>query len=167
MPDGLNVNVRPARLDDVSIIVKFNQAMCRETEGHDLNEELLRRGVEGLFQRPERGFYIVATATAPSHSEHIVGQLMITFEWSDWRAAAFHWIQSVYVLPEYRRKGVFRALFEHVEREARHDPGVAGLRLYTERGNAVAKGVYERLGMREARYDMFEIDYVLAHGASD
>ena len=95
------------------------------------------------------------------YARRLVGQLLITYEWSDWRNAFFWWIQSVYVSSEHRRHGVYRTLHNHVLAEANRQGDVCGLRLYVDRDNAVAQRVYSGLDMQQARYDMFEIDFVL------
>ena len=102
------------------------------------------------------GFYIVAESGGA-----MVGQLMITYEWSDWRNGTFWWIQSVYVRPEDRGRGVFRLLYDAALRMARASGGSCGLRLYVEGDNARAQQVYERMGMRATSYRLFENDFVM------
>ena len=142
------------------MIADFNARMAAETEGRRLDPVLLRAGVESLLADPGKGIYYLAETGSPSA---VAGQLMLTFEWSDWRNANFWWIQSVYVRPESRGTGVFRALYRHVEGLARSRSDVCGLRLYVERANANAQQAYARLGMKRAAYEMFEIDFVFAH----
>src|SRR5262245_43882584 len=117
--------------------------MALETEGRRLDPALVRAGVAGLFAERARGRYLVA-----ERARRIVGALMLTTEWSDWRNGQFWWIQSVFVTRAERGRGVYRALHRHVEREARATPGVVGLRLYVEEENEVARGVYAALGMQ-------------------
>lgn len=124
--------------------------MARETEGIALDLEVLRAGVAAVFEAPARGRYFVAETDG-----RVVGQLMVTYEWSDWRNANVWWIQSVYVWPEHRQAGVYRALYAHVQAEAR-SAGAAGLRLYVDRRNAAAQTVYARLGMDGDHYLLFE-----------
>jgi GNAT superfamily N-acetyltransferase len=121
-----------------------------------LDPERLRLGVEAVLRDPARGFYTVAEAES-----RLVGQMMITYEWSDWRNGTFWWIQSVYVPPEYRKRGVYRRLYEHVLGQAKARTEVCGIRLYVDRHNRAAQQVYERLGMRAASYAMYELDFVL------
>ena len=109
------------------------------------------RGVEAVLSDPGHGFYVVADTGG-----EIAGSLLVTFEWSDWRNGRFWWIQSVYVRPAYRRRGVYRALHEFVRDRARSTGGVVGLRLYVERENAVAQRTYAALGMDETPYRMYE-----------
>lgn len=151
------LEVRRATPADRDVIAAYNAAMAHETEHLTLDAERLRAGVSAVLADPARGFYLVA-----EQGGLVVGQMMITYEWSDWRNAVFWWIQSVYVHPEHRREGVFKALYSYVEQAARQDPGVCGLRLYVERENQRARAVYARLGMRHAPYEMFELDFVLA-----
>ena len=149
MPDDLTI--RRATVDDAETLARFNEAMADETEDKPLDPETVRAGVQALFDDPTRGFYLVA-----ERDEHIDGSLMITPEWSDWRNGAFWWIQSVYVRPEARRSGVYTALHRDVRRRARNEDDVCGLRLYVERGNTPARDTYERLGMTETSYRMYE-----------
>jgi len=136
------------------VIAAFNLAMARETEDKALDPERLAAGVRAVFEDPARGDYAVAELGG-----RVVGCLLLTREWSDWRDGTFWWIQSVYVAPEARGRGVFRALWEHVAAQARATPGVCGLRLYVERANERARSVYEAVGMRRSHYEMFEVDF--------
>lgn len=150
----MNISIRLADSSDVSIIAEFNTAIAKETEGIDLNRERLRKGVEALFADPSKGLYYIAESNGK-----IAGQLMITYEWSDWRNATFWWIQSVYVRPEYRKQGVFRALYRYIETIARTRGDVCGVRLYVEKENDRAQKIYEALGMKHSHYEMMEIDF--------
>jgi GNAT superfamily N-acetyltransferase len=154
--------IRPARPEDRDLIVRFNQAMARETEGRDLEEATIVAGVEALLADPSKGRYFLAEGAKVSgqsggHAE-VAGQLMVTPEWSDWRNGPVWWIQSVYVAPAHRRRGVYRMLHEHV-REAGRTEGVVGLRLYVDRDNLTAQNTYGVLGMNESRYIMYEEDW--------
>jgi ribosomal protein S18 acetylase RimI-like enzyme len=145
--------VRRATMADIPAIVEFNRAMARETEDKDLAEAILRPGVEGLLAHPEFGFYLVAEST--DEQRCTVGSLMITYEWSDWRNGLFWWIQSVYVTPDWRRRGVYRAMYDQVKNLAAAE-GVCGFRLYVEKQNHAAQRTYEQLGMAETHYLMYE-----------
>ena len=145
------LSIRFANKADAPTIAGFNLAMARETEDKTLDPATVRSGVASLFERPERGFYLVAELDGS-----VVGSLMITTEWSDWRDGVFWWIQSVYVLPAAQRRGVFSRLFRHVEALAQRDREVCGFRLYVERENKVAQSVYRSLGMGETEYKLFE-----------
>jgi GNAT superfamily N-acetyltransferase len=126
--------------------------MAQETEGLELNIDRLQRGVKALFNDPFKGVYYVAEING-----EIVGQLMITYEWSDWRNATFWWIQSVYVHPEFRKQGIFRFLYQHIEALAKQRGDVCGLRLYVEKENERAQKTYESLGMKSSHYQMMEL----------
>jgi len=143
--------IRLAQTSDVDALVEFNQAMALETEGKRLDAAVLRPGVEAVFQDRTKGFYVVA-----DDNEQIVGGLMVTFEWSDWRNSWFWWIQSVYIRPEARGKSIYRKLYEFVKERARQDGNVCGFRLYVEKENEHAQRVYEKLGMNETYYLMYE-----------
>ena len=150
------IQVRPARASDAPIIADFNQRMALETEDRALDAALLGQGVEALLRDPAKGSYFVADAQGP-----VVGQLMLTYEWSDWRNGNFWWIQSVYVRPEFRRRGVFKALFQHVSQLAGQRRDVCGLRLYVDKHNRQAHAVYAQLGMKPTSYEVYELDFVL------
>lgn len=125
--------------------------MAKETEGKDLTVSVLSAGVQWLLQNPEHGFYFVAEIGGEP-----AGCLMVTSEWSDWRNGLFWWIQSVYVKPQHRRKGIYRSLYKHVKQLARERGDVCGFRLYVEKENLNAQKTYQSLGMRETPYRMFE-----------
>lgn len=148
--------VRSAIASDAATIARFNTLMAEETEGIVLNQERIRKGVENLLADSSKGVYYVAML-----GERIVGQLMITHEWSDWRNGNFWWIQSVYVEKDARGQGVFKTLYDHVYRLAKSRSDVCGLRLYVEQQNARAKRAYENLGMKKTHYEMYEIDFTL------
>ncbi len=140
------IAIRTATLDDLETIVDFNARLADESEGLALDRRTLRDGVRAVLSQAARGSYHVACDGG------VVGQMMHTREWSDWRNGDLWWIQSVYVRPDYRRRGVCRALYAHLKGLAAADPGVVGLRLYVERGNAAARAAYARLDMRDAGY---------------
>ena len=148
------VTVRPATAADAPLLVEFNRAMARESEDKGLDVGTLTSGVDHLLRHPGDGFYLVADRGGPA------GALMVTYEWSDWRNGRFWWIQSVYVLPEQRRRGVYRALHEHVRGMARQDPEACGIRLYVERENTGAMATYRALGMMETHYRLYEEEFV-------
>ena len=143
--------VRTAVLEDCPLIVDFNQRLAAETENMELNVDLLTSGVKAALADSAKARYFVASA-----GEAVVGQLMHTWEWSDWRNGMIWWLQSVYVVPEHRGQGVFRMLYDHVERLAENDAGVVGIRLYVETENDAARAVYEKLGMRLGGYNVMQ-----------
>ena len=152
----MNVSIRSARTTDLEFLVEGNAQMASETEGRELERELLAEGVAAVFADETKGRYFVA-----DDGEAPIGQLLVTREWSDWRAGWFWWIQSVYVVPESRGRGVFARLYAHVLSEAQRDPEVCGIRLYVDHRNTAATAVYERLGMHDAGYRVFEVDFRL------
>lgn len=145
------LTIRIATEDDLETLATFNEAMARETEDKTLDPATVRAGVHALLNDPSRGFYLVA-----EHESDVVGALMVTTEWSDWRNATFWWLQSVYVKPSARQQGVYSALYDHVKQQARTEGGVCGLRLYVERSNVAARQAYLALGMTETSYCMYE-----------
>jgi GNAT superfamily N-acetyltransferase len=156
--------VRGARPEDVDVIASFSAAMALETEGRILDRDRLRLGTLAVLQAPERGFFTVAEVRQEGAQPVIVGQLLVTYEWSDWRNAQFWWIQSVYVDPSWRRQGVYRRMHETIISQARARKDVCGVRLYVEDGNRVAQTVYQRVGLSRTAYAVFEEDFVLAKG---
>jgi GNAT superfamily N-acetyltransferase len=148
------IRIRAARSDDLADLVAFNKAMAIETEGKELDDATIRDGVRNALADPGRARYYVAEVDGD-----VAGQTMITLEWSDWRNAFFWWIQSVYVKPEHRRRGVFRALHAFVRSEARRTSGVCGLRLYVYDQNDRAISIYGRLGMTRTQYLLFEEEW--------
>lgn len=150
------VTVRPATLADLDVLVRFSAAMARETEGRALAPGRLRKGVRAALASRAHGRYLVAEAGA-----RVVAQLLLTYEWSDWRNGMFWWIQSVYVEPSARRRGVYRTLHAHVVREARERGDVCGVRLYVEQANVTAQTAYAGLGMTATAYRIYEQDFVL------
>jgi len=145
------IAIRRAGAADAQTLVDFNCAMALETERKELLPEVIGAGVRALLANPAAGFYVLAEAGG-----RVVGALMLTKEWSDWRNGSFWWIQSVYVRPEHRRRGVYRQLYRHVQQLAASDSAVCGFRLYVERENSAAQAAYRALGMSETHYRVFE-----------
>lgn len=177
----MKLHIRHAQERDLPLIVRYNCLMASETEGITLSVDTVSAGVRSVLDEPTRGFYLIAeakpvtverlyendgtfwapdgTPSAPPPASPVsVGQLMVTYEWSDWRCGDFWWIQSVYVEPDWRRKGVFRALFDHVLAESETRVDVVGLRLYTSTTNEKARAAYTRLGMDGDRYVVYELE---------
>ena len=148
------LQVRRATLADLDTLVEFNAALALETECKTLDPQRLRAGVAELLNDDGRGSYFVA-----EESGRVVGQLLITTEWSDWRNGYFWWIQSVYIAPGFRRRGVYRSLHNHVIAESRVQGGVCGLRLYVHQDNSVAQRVYAGMDMGESPYQMWEAEF--------
>lgn len=145
--------IRPATRADLAHLVDWNRAMAAETEAKNLDRATLEAGVAAVFDDARRGFYLVAEESARA-----VGGLLVTFEWSDWRNGAFWWLQSVYVEPSARGRGVFHALYASVETRARA-AGAVGLRLYVERDNHRAQAVYAARGMAPTAYHLYEVEF--------
>lgn len=146
------LTIRTANEDDVPTLTAFNVAMARETEDKALDPDTVQAGVQALIDDPTRGFYLVA-----QRGDDVVGALMITTEWSDWRNGDFWWVQSVYVRPEARQQGVYSALYDRVRvRAAEANPPVCGIRLYVEEANTAARQAYLALGMVETSYRLYE-----------
>ncbi|GIU03222.1 N-acetyltransferase [Shewanella morhuae] len=143
--------IRKAKAQDLTALVQFNQAMAEETEGLALDETTLTQGVGTLLESPQKGFYLVAEIAG-----EIVGSLMVTFEWSDWRAKDYYWIQSVYIRPQNRRQGIYGKLYNQVKQLAETNGGAASFRLYVEQENLAAQQTYQALGMKQSYYLMFE-----------
>ncbi len=148
------MKIRDATLADLEFIAAANTALAQESEHLTLDPALLRPGIRALLEDPGLGRYYLAETDG-----QVVGQLMTTCEWSDWRNGLFLWIQSVYVQPDHRGAGVFRALYQHLEGLARMDPRICGIRLYVDRDNAGAQDVYARLGMQRSNYGVMQTVY--------
>ena len=148
----IELNIRPANRLDTPVLVEWNAAMAWETERKRLDRARLSLGVTAVFDEPRRGFYLIAEREGLP-----VGCLLVTYEWSDWRNGDFWWVQSVYVAPEARRMGVFRALYAEVSHAAKAAAaGAVGLRLYVETENSRAQQTYAELGMQRCHYFMYE-----------
>lgn len=150
------IRIRDAQPGDCDWLADCAAAMALETEHRQLDPGTVRAGVAaGIADAGKARYFVAADADG-----NAIGTLMLTHEWSDWRNGDWWWIQSVYVLPRHRRRGVFAALYRHVEAQARSAPGVIGLRLYVERENAGAQRTYAALGMDDAGYRIFEAEFV-------
>jgi GNAT superfamily N-acetyltransferase len=160
MNKQLNVQIRRALVADIDTISTFNAALARETEARTLDLPLLRSGVETILRDPSKGWYAVAENFPESAIPTVVGQILITYEWSDWRNGHFWWLQSLYVAKPYRQQGVFRQLYQYVYEQAHMNPEkVCGFRLYVERDNQEAHEAYVHMGFQETPYQMHEIEF--------
>lgn len=148
------VRLRRGVAADAPVIAEYNIAMALETEAKALDPATVHRGVEAVLADPSKGFYLLAGSEG-----RVVGQAMVTTEWSDWRDGVFWWIQSVYVHPDARRQGVFARLFRAIEAEGRRRPEVVGLRLYVDGENRAAQETYRRLGMAVSNYALMELAF--------
>lgn len=152
--------VRPAIKTDLPSLVAFSAALAFETEGRQLREDTLHDGILAMLATPEHGNFIVAEITREGQ-RRLVGQLMVTYEWSDWRNAVFWWAQSVYVDPAWRRQGVYRSMHEYLVAQVKADPSICGIRLYVEQNNHLAQTVYQRLGLSPSGYVVYEQEFAL------
>ncbi|MCO5169864.1 MAG: GNAT family N-acetyltransferase [Planctomycetes bacterium] len=152
--EAQQVTIRAATREDLEPIVRMNLLLAEETEGRTLDEAAVRDGVAAALADPQKGTYWLARL-----DERVVGQALVTTEWSDWRNGWFWWLQSVYVAKEHRRKGVLRALYRHVAHTARNRWDVCGLRLYVDRKNDAAQRAYAALGMATTDYLLLEHDW--------
>lgn len=146
-----DIQVRTTTLADAQTISDFNQLMALETENKRLPDSVISRGVTRLMERPEYGFYLIAEKDTQT-----AGTCMVTTEWSDWRDGLFWWVQSVYVKPDFRKQGVYTAMYRHIQKLAATEPDVYGFRLYVEKDNTVAQKTYEALGMKATDYLLYE-----------
>jgi GNAT superfamily N-acetyltransferase len=148
------IQIRTATPQDAEVIVRFNALMAEETEARALDPARLRPGVASVLANAASGVYFVAVSGA-----EVIGQVLITYEWSDWRNANFWWLQSVYVQKAFRGQGVFKALFRHVRALASDRKDVCGFRLYVDSRNSTAKAAYERLGLHATLYEVLELAF--------
>lgn len=144
------ITIRKANPADATAIIDFQQKMAWETERMTLDHKTISKGVNAVFQNLACGQYWVA-----EENEKVIASLLITYEWSDWRNSNVWWFQSVYVLPDHRRTGIFRMMYEKIKEEALIQ-NIAGLRLYVETNNLSAQHTYEALGMQCQHYKMYE-----------
>jgi len=133
------------------MIVEFQLAMAQETEALALDRQICTQGVQAVFERPSLGEYYVG-----ERDGRVICSTLITYEWSDWRNGVVWWIQSVYVIPEARKQGVYAGLYSHIKNLAQADERVRGIRLYVDRRNTAAQQVYARVGMNGEHYQVFE-----------
>ncbi len=145
------VEIRKGERHDLGRIVEFQMRMAEETEGFKLDREVVIEGVRGVFEEPTRGTYWVA-----EQDGEILGVCLAIPEWSDWRNGTVLWIHSLYVVPEARGHGVFKKLYGYLKKQVEESPGLMGLRLYVDKKNRLAQGVYERLGMSKDHYELYE-----------
>ena len=147
------MNIRRAKLEDLDAIVEYNYNLAYETEDKELDKVILTKGVRNIIQDENKGIYHVCEVDGK-----VVGQIMYTYEWSDWRNGTFIWVQSVYVNKEYSGKAVFKALYNKVKEICDSSNEYVGIRLYVEKENYTAQKTYRSLGMEECNYFMYEYE---------
>lgn len=147
----MKVAVKYAHKRHIARIVDFQVAMARETENLELDREMVNKGVRAVFDDPSKGQYLVAL-----ENRKVVASTLLTPEWSDWRNGFVYWVQSVYVLPQYRERRIFATIYKHIKEVVMRDDHLLGLRLYVDKTNDRAQKVYEKLGMNGEHYKLFE-----------
>ena len=148
------MEIRVGEASDAAMIAQFNAAMALESEAVVLDMGVLTAGVQAALADSDRAFYLLGDVGG-----NPAGQLMVTYEWSDWRNGWIWWVQSVYVKPEFRRQGIYRRLYRRLEAMAADRGDVRGIRLYVMRENIGAKRTYESLGMHHSEYDLYETEF--------
>jgi len=143
--------IREASVSDLDTIADFQLRMAQETENLQLVEEIVRKGVSEIFRNPLRGYYLVAEKNGEP-----AGVMLVLSEWSDWRNGEILWIHSLYVLPQYRKQGVFKILYHHLGEKVNGSDNYKGIRLYVEKNNVIAQKTYHAVGMSDQHYDLFE-----------
>ncbi len=145
------MNIRKAELKDITYIIDFQINMAAETEELVLEEQIITRGVTQVFQDANKGCYYVC-----EDEGQIVASLLTTYEWSDWRAKTIIWLQSVYVKPEFRGRGIFKYMYLYIKEMVLNSQEYCGIKLYVDNSNETAKQVYSKLGMNNQHYSLFE-----------
>ena len=149
-----HISIREGTTSDAASISNFQRNMALETESKILDDDTVLKGVEKVLTSSDRGFYVIAEVDSK-----VIGSLMVTFEWSDWRNGWFFWIQSVFVDEEYRRQGVYRSMHNEVINRCKTSKDCCGIRLYVEKDNINAQKVYKNLGMYETDYYLYEEEF--------
>lgn len=145
------LDIFPAAPAAIHNIVDFQVKMALETENLALDPDTVKKGVKYILENPSAGYYLLAYA-----NRKVVASLMVLYEWSDWRNGNVLWIHSVYVVPEFRKQGIFRQMYAHLREKVEQEHSLKGLRLYVDSDNLTAKAVYEKLGMSSEHYDLYE-----------
>ncbi|MEM1134511.1 MAG: GNAT family N-acetyltransferase [Bacteroidota bacterium] len=145
------LEIRKGQHQDISAIADFQVKMAKETEDYDLDRSTVLKGVKRILDEPARGYYLLSEV-----EDKVIASKLILFEWSDWRNGEVLWIHSLYVLPEYRGKGIFRKMYDKLKQEVEENSNYRGIRLYVEKANTKAQKVYDAIGMTNEHYDMYE-----------
>lgn len=145
------IEIKEATIDYTEAIATCQVKMAKETENMILNHEEVKKGIIHLFENPAKGFYLLAM-----DNKKVAGTMLLQHEWSEWRNQDVLWIHSVYIIPEYRRKGIFSQLYNEVKQRVLKDPNISGMRLYVDKTNKSAIEVYQKIGMTDEHYQLFE-----------
>jgi ribosomal protein S18 acetylase RimI-like enzyme len=145
------ISIRKAVVEDIALLADFQLSLALETENIALDKAIVMKGLKALFDDPSKGVYYVA-----EYNQKAAGCHLITFEWSEWRNGVVWWMQSVYVLAEYRKHKVFSAMYNNLIGMIQSDPSVIGLRLYVDKSNERAQQVYTAKGMNGEHYTVYE-----------
>ena len=145
------MEIRTARVEDAPTIARFQERLAEETEDFRLDPAVVAKGVQAVFDDPSKGAYWVAV-----DGGEVIASLLTLPEWSDWRNGTVLWIHSVYVLPDHRRRSVFRTLYQGLRERVESSPDLRGLRLFVDKRNTRAKATYESLGMTAEHYELYE-----------
>lgn len=145
------MNIRAAQISDLEQLVDFQITMALESENLHLDKDILQQGILSVLNDKTKGSYFVV-----EDENNLIASLLITYEWSDWRNKIVWWIQSVFVVPEFRQKGVFKKLYNHIQAIVENDDTICGLRLYVDKQNIRAQNVYRNIGMNGEHYQVFE-----------
>ncbi|NOZ33732.1 MAG: GNAT family N-acetyltransferase [Chlorobi bacterium] len=145
------MNFREAKPEEYKVIAGFQEKMAWETEHFKLNTDTVLKGVKAVFEDSSKGKYYII-----EEDGKIIASLLTTYEWSDWRNNFVIWIQSVYVLPEYRKKGIFNLMYSEIKKVVKNNPNYSGIRLYVDKTNMNAQKVYTKIGMQGEHYSLFE-----------
>ena len=146
-----DIIVRAASRADIATITAWQVAMAKETEGINLDIATVTRGVTHVFDTPTTGYYLIAEKGTKAS-----GCMLVLSEWSDWRAGTVLWLHSVYIEPELRNLGIFKALYEHVKNQVTTDKTLCGIRLYVDKSNKIAATAYRNLGLSSEHYELME-----------
>jgi len=145
------MKIREATILESTQIIDFQIKMAMETENISLNQDIIKKGVQAVFEDKSKGVYYVCEI-----ENKIVASLLTTYEWSDWRAKTIIWLQSVYVMPEFRKQGIFKVMYQHIKNLVLDSENYCGIKLYVDNTNTKAQNVYNTVGMNGEHYKLFE-----------
>lgn len=145
------MEITKATQEDLAELAQLQVLMAKETENMALNIEIVNKGVQGLFNDPSMGYYLLA-----KNEKGIMGSLMVLYEWSDWRAGKVLWVHSVYIKKEFRQKGIYKSMYDYLQNIVKNDSSLFGIRLYVDKTNESAQKVYQKLEMDNSHYDLYE-----------